>query len=155
MDKTKDQLKGEIRYVIRLCQRQSRFYRRIQSIGLFLSIIGGSATFSILSTALPQWLSFAGAALLACSGAALLTIKPAEKALLNDADVKRYQAILPKFNLLNEEELEAAIKEARINDTYEIEPLRNIAFNDVMHEINREDELIKLNTTETIMGILA
>jgi len=155
MDKSKDQLKGEIRYAIRLCQRQSRFYRRIQSIGLFLSIIGGSATFSILSTVLPHWLSFAGAALLVCSGAALLTIKPAEKALLNDADVKRYQAILPKLNTLNEKDLEAAIEEARLSDTYELEPLRNVAFNDVMVEINREDELIKLTLTETIMGVLA
>ena len=155
MDKTKDQLKAEIRYAIRLCQRQSRFYRRIQSVGLFLSILGGSATFSILSTAIPHWLSFAGAALLACSGAALLTIKPAEKALLNDADVKRYQAIMSKVSLLDAIALESAIEEARLGDTFELEPLRNVAFNDVMIEINREDQLIKLNLTEMIMGSLA
>ena len=92
---------------------------------------------------------------MACSGAALLTIKPAEKALLNDADVKRYQAIMSKVSLLDAIALESAIEEARLGDTFELEPLRNVAFNDVMIEINREDQLIKLNLTEMIMGSLA
>jgi cation transport regulator ChaB len=155
MSKSKDQMKCEIRYAIRLCQRQSRFYKRIQKLGLFLTLIGGSATFSMLSASLPHWLSFAGAALLLCSGTALIVIRPTEKAALNDADVKKYQALLSKANSFDETALESAIEEARQGDTEEIESLRNVAFNDVMREINRDDQIIHLNPFEKIMGLSA
>jgi len=155
MNKTKDQLKGEIRYAIRLCQRQARLYRRLQATGVFLSIVGGSATFSIYLTALPDWLSFAGAGLLACSGAMFIAARPGDKAALNESDVRRYQALMVKSNALNEAELEVAIEEARQSDTQEIELLRSIAYNDVMHEFNRDDQLIPLKCSEKIFEHLA
>ena len=155
MNKTKDQLSGEIRYAIRICQRQSRLYRHIQSVGVFLSIVGGSATFSVLLTSLPHWLSFAGAALLVCSGASLIAIRPADKAALNESDIRRYQALMTKVNALNETELETAIEEARQSDTPDIESLRNVAFNDVMREFNRDDQIIPLKPAEKIMALFA
>jgi len=155
MNKTKNQLKEEIRYAIRLCQRQARFYRFIQWIGTFLSIIGGSAIFSILSTSLPHWLSFAGAALLSCSGAILIAIRPADKAALNESDVRRYQTLMVRSNALNETDLEIAIEEARQSDTQDIESLRSVAFNDVMREINRDDQIIPLKPAEKIMSLFA
>lgn len=155
MNKDKDQLKGEIRYAIRLCQRQARFYRRIQAVGVFLSIIGGSALFSVLSTSLPPWISLAGAALLTCSWAILIAIRPADKAALNESDIRRYQALMVKANVLNEKDLETIIDEARQSDTQEIESLRNVAFNDVMHEFNRDDQIISLNPAEKLMSMIA
>jgi hypothetical protein len=155
MNKTKDQLKGEIRYAIRLCQRQSRFYRRIQSVGVFFSIIGGSATFSILMTSMPHGLSFFGAGLLACSGAALIAIRPADKAALNESDIRRYQTLMVKLNALNEADIETAIEEARQSDVQDIESLRNVAFNDVMREINRDDQIIQLSPAEKLMALFA
>jgi len=155
MNKTKDQLKGEIRYAIRICQRQARLYRHIQSVGVFLSIVGGSAIFSVLISSLPQWLSFTGAGLLACTGAALIAIRPADKAALNESDIRRYQALMTKVNALNETELETAIEEARQSDTPDIESLRNVAFNDVMREINRDDQLIPLTPAQKIISMLA
>ena len=155
MNKNKAQLKEEIRYAIRLFRRQARFYRFIQWTGTTLSIIGGSAIFSVQSTTLPHWLSFTGAALLGLSGALLIGLRPADKAAANEADVKRYQTLMVKAVNWNEVELETAIEEARQSDTAEIEALRNVAFNDVMREINRDDQLIPLTPSEKIMGLLA
>jgi len=49
MMKDKTLLLSEIRYAIRLTQRTARFYRRIQSVGTFLSIIGGSAAIASIA----------------------------------------------------------------------------------------------------------
>lgn len=155
MSKSKNQLQAEIRYAIRLCQRQARLYRRIQAFGVFLSVIGGSATFSILSNSLPHALSYVGAGLLAVSGAALIAIRPADKAVANESDIKRYQDLLAKLNTFDEASLEAAIEEARKSDAPEIDALRNVAYNDVLLEINRADQLIHLNFGEKVIGFLA
>jgi hypothetical protein len=47
------------------------------------------------------------------------------------------------------------IAEARQTDAPEVEPLREIAFNDVMREINREDALIPLTRSQKILCAIA
>lgn len=69
---TIEQLRGDIRYAIRLCERTARLYRRIQAVGTFLSLVGGSAAVSGAAGQLPAWVALSGSALLAVSGAALL-----------------------------------------------------------------------------------
>jgi hypothetical protein len=63
--RTRHDLIYSIRYSIRLTQRQARLYRRIQAAGIFLGIIGGSATLSLPAQSFPEWVSIAGAVLLA------------------------------------------------------------------------------------------
>lgn len=155
MDKTKEQLMAEIRYAIRLCQRTARFYRRIQSIGTFLGIIGGSAAIAALSDHFPAWLSIAGGTLLSIAGASLIAIRPADKAAPNELDAKRYQALVAKAVNMNVEQLTVALEEARQNDAPEIDALRNVAYNDIMKEINREDQAIKLSTSEKFLELIA
>ncbi len=155
MNKTHDQLKGEIRYAIRLCQRTARFYRRIQTVGVFLAIIGGSATMATLFNSLPQWIAVTGSIMLSLSGAALIAIRPADKAAQNEFDIRRYQTLMTKAILLNTDELELAIEEAHQGDAPELESLRNIAYNDVMQEFNRMDCAIALNPWQKILSLLA
>lgn len=155
MEKSKEQLIAEIRYAIRLTQRTARFYRHIQSLGTFLAILGGSATLATLSNTLPHWISLAGGALLAGAGAALIAIRPADKAAANENDHRRYQALMAKAPAFDVNALVTAIEEAHQGDAPEIESLRNVAYNDVMFEINRTDCLITLTTWQKILSGLA
>lgn len=155
MDKTKAQLIAEIRYAIRLCQRTARFYRCIQAIGTFIGIIGGSATIVALYDHFPAWLSIASTALLSIAAASLVAIRPADKAAPNELDAKRYQALMAKAVNMDAVQLSLAIEEARQSDAPEIDALRNVAYNDIMKEINREDQEIKLSTSEKFLELLA
>lgn len=152
---SKAQLQGEIRYTIRLCQRTARLYRRAQTLGTFLAIIGGSATLTGAVGQFPSFVATAGAALLAIAGAALIAMRPADKAAQNESDVKRYQALMAKSVAMPDEALRQALEEARQSDACEVEPLRNVAFNDVMAEIHRTDQLIPLSSHERLLRALA
>jgi len=93
--KDRNQLIGEIRFAIRLTQRTARLYRRIQTCGVFLSIIGGSAAMASMADGIPGWITTSGGVLLAFSGAVLIAIRPADKAAQNESDVRRYQQLMP------------------------------------------------------------
>lgn len=153
--KTKDHLYSEIRYAIRLTERTSRLYRRAQSAGTFLSIIGGSAIVATIGGNLPIWLTTAGIALFTIAGAALIAIRPTDKAAQNDADARRYQALLAKASTMGDAELEEALEDARRSDASEIEPLRDVAYNDVAIECGRADMAVPLSVSQRVLQALA
>lgn len=155
MSETKEQLQSEIRYAIRLCQRTARLYRKLQTIGTFLTVIGGSAAVTSLSPSLPSWIPVAGAILLAVSGAALLAIRPGDKASSNENDVRRYQALMGKSSGMDVVALQAALEEAHLGDAPEIDALRLVAYNDVVLETGRPDCLVKLSCFERLFQSIA
>lgn len=149
--KDKTLLLSEIRYAIRLTQRTARFYRRIQSVGTFLSIIGGSAAIASIADNLPHWIPLFGGVLLAFAGAVLIAVRPADKAAQNEADQKRYQQLMTRAVSMESKELEQALEEAHVGDAPEIESLRDVAYNDVVLELNREDCLIPLTLKQRLL----
>ena len=149
------QLKGEIRYAIRLAERTARLYRRVQTVSTFFSILGGSAALAAIADIFPKELSIAGACVAAVFGAALVAIRPADKATQNEADLRRFQSLMTRANSLDEKALEAAIEEARQGSAQEIEPLRDVAYNDVVMEFNRPDALIPLSPLQKILRAFA
>lgn len=151
----RDQFNAEARYAIRLCQRTARLYRRIQSAGTFVSILGGSATLAGVAAQLHPAVAGAGVVSMAIAGAALIAIRPADKAANNEADVRRYQALMAKSATLDDGALQQALDEARQGDAQEVEPLRNVAYNDMVLEINRPDQLIPLTAGERLLKSLA
>ncbi len=153
--KTREQSLCEIRYTIRLTQRTARLYRRIQTIGVFLSIIGGSATMASLYDNMPVWITTSGGLLLAFAGSVLIAIRPADKAAQNESDVRRYQTLSVRAVNMNDKELELALEEARIGDAPEIESLRDVAYNDTVLEINRPDAIINLSPVQKLLQTLA
>jgi hypothetical protein len=153
--KDKERLQSEIRYAIRLCERTARFYRKIQAIGTFFTVIGGSAAITTLSPSLPPWVSVAGTILLAISGSALLAIRPAEKASSNENDVKRYQAMMTKSHGMDAKELQVVLDEAHQGGAPEIDALRLVAYNDVVLETGRPDCLEKLSLIEKLFQHIA
>lgn len=153
--KTKEMLQGEIRYAIRLTQRTARLYRHLQTTGIFFSILGGSAALSAVAGGAPGWLSAAGGVLLATSGAALIAVRPADKIAKNEADIRRYEALMAKSHKLDAASLDEAISEAHQGDAEEIESLRAVAFNDVALEMNRPDVLMPLSIPQKILSALA
>ena len=150
---TKEQLMGEIRYAIRLTQQTARLYRRIQTIGTFLTVVGGSA--ALAAFAGNTWVLIAGASIFAVFGAASIAIRPADKAAMNESDVKRYQSLMSKAQTMDVAQLRTAIEEAHIGDAPEIEALRIIAYNDVMDEINRQDQHIPLSRSASLLRAFA
>lgn len=148
-------LLSEARYAERLCQRTARLYRRLGTAGVFLAIVGGSATLSALADGVPGWISAAGAAALAVFGALLVAVRPAEKAAANEADARRYAQLRTAAAGMDAPTLRTALAKARESDTQEVEPLRAVAFNDVALEIGRADQLIALTLPQRLLAALA
>lgn len=152
---THDQLQGTIRYAIRLCERTSRLYRRMETAGTFFAIIGCSATIGGALGDLPTWVTAAGSVLLTFAGAAMIAVRPADKAAQNDSDIRRYQALMTKSHAMTVKQLAVAIEEAHQGDAPEVEPLRNVAYNDTVIELNRADQAIALSRTERMLKAIA
>lgn len=153
--KDKQQLIGEVRYAIRLTQRTARLYRHIQTLGIFLSILGGSATMASIADGIPAWITATGGIMLACAGAMLIAIRPADKAAQNEADVRRYQQLMARAVNMSEKELEQALEEAHNGDAPEIESLRDVAYNDIVLELNRPDAAVSLTPLQKMLRALA
>lgn len=137
---------NEIRYAQRITQRTARLYRRMATFFTFIAILGGGGLASAMSNAAPPWLAITGGALLAIAGAAALAIRPLEKAILNEQDVKKYSALATQAVPMDVPALRTALAKARESDIAEIELLRDVAYNDVVIESGRSD----LQTTLTI-----
>ena len=56
---------------------------------------------------------------------------------------------------VTDEQLAVALEEAHQSDAPEIELLREVAFNDVVLELNRKDELIQLSRMQRFLAALA
>ncbi len=154
-DERKAILLNEVRYAERLCARTARFYRRVQAVGTFGAVLGGSGTLGSLSSAVPAWVSVGGAALLACFGALLVAMRPADKAAANEADVRRYAKVRTEGLRQTADELQAALDRARESDVPEIEALRQVAYNDMVREVGRPDCAAPLNRRQRLMALLA
>lgn len=152
---TRVRVLNEIRYAERLCQRSARLYRRLQAVGVFGSILGGSATLGALSSQLPSGLSIVGAIAFAAFGAMQLAVRPAEKATSNEADAKRYAKLRSEAHAMDDTALVVALDKARETDTAEIEPLRDVAWNDVVTEIGAEDAAVPLRWNQRLLAALA
>lgn len=153
--KTKDELQGEIRYAIRLTQRTARLYRRLQALGIFVSVLGGSAAVASITGHVPSWIPIFGGILLAVTGAALLAIRPADKAAQNESDARRYQSLMLRSVTLDDEALAVALEETHQGDAPEIEILRDVAYNDVAREIGRPDAVVPLSFPQKFLEVLA
>lgn len=152
---TRHELHYQIRYAIRLTQRTARLYRRVQTIGTFLAIVGGSATLSLLAEGFPSWVGLSGAALMTLAGGALVAVRPADKAAQNEADARRYLALATKAHGMTDSALAAAIDEAHQSDCQEVEPLRDVAYNDIVREYGRDDAAVPLSFSQRILSAIA
>lgn len=154
MDEIKEELQFNLRYAQRLCQRTARFYRRIQTMLTFISLLAGSSAVAALAAQMlipSAWLL----GVFAVFSSLNLAIRPADKIAANDADVRKYGALLAKLNVLDAPALQQMLDEARLSDTTEVEPLRAVAYNDVVMEIDEPDSLIALSPMQKLMGVLA
>jgi len=154
MDETKEELQFNLRYAQRLCQRTARFYRRIQTMLTFISLLAGSSAVAALAAQMlipSAWLL----GVFALFSSLNLALRPADKIAANDADVRKYGALLAKLNVLDAPALQQMLDEARLSDTIEVEPLRAVAYNDVVMEIDEPDSLIALSPMQKLMGVLA
>jgi hypothetical protein len=151
----KTTLLHEIRYAERICQRTARLYRRVQALGTWLTVVAGSATLSALSVQVPSWVSATGAVVMALTGAALLAIRPADKAAANEADVRKYASLRQESLGMSESQLLQALDKARLSDVPEIETLRDVAYNDTVTEYGRHDCAVPLRIHQRVLAALA
>ena len=154
MDEIKQKIQFDLRYAQRLCQRTARFYRRLQTTLTFISLLAGSSAVAALAAQMPTQSAWLLAAF-AVFGCVNLALRPADKIAANDADVRKYGALLAKLNVLEAATLQQMLDEARLSDTTEVEPLRHVAYNDVVLEIDEPEALIPLSPMQRLMGALA
>jgi len=155
MDDQKAILINEARYAERLTQRTARLYRRVAWACTFAGVIGGSGVLSLLSPAFPKWVAVAGGVLSALVAAVALTVRPLEKAILNESDAKKYAALRTLGNTMTTDEFRQTLNKARETDAAEIETLRDVAYNDLVREVGRNDLRVKLSRHQSILESLA
>jgi cation transport regulator ChaB len=146
---------NEIRYAERLCQRTARLYRHLQSFGTWLAVAGGSGTLAALANNVPGWIPITGAIVFAATGAALIAMRPADKAANNEADAKRYATLRTRAIYLDDTALRTALEEARQSDVAEVESLRDVAWNDVAQEVGQGDKQVTLSIQQRFLAALA
>lgn len=152
----RDIMLNEIRYAERLCQRTARFYRRVQSVSTFFSILGGSAAISnVFTESAPAWVPLVGGALLAIFGSIAISVRASDKAAQNEQDVKRYAALRAKEQSLDDAALRQAINEAHGSDAPEIESLRDVAYNDVVREAGQPAYAVSLSWQQRLFSVFA
>lgn len=145
----------EVRYAERLCDRTARLYRRLGAGFLFLSVATGSAALSALSDRVPPWVSLSGGVAFALVGAINLAVRPADKAAQNEADARKYARLRSQATRMTTAELEEALQRVRESDAPEVEPLREVAYNDVVTEIGRKDMKVPLGPLQRTLALLA
>ncbi len=155
MDQAREQLQAEIRYAMRLGQRTSRLYRRMQSMFTFVTVLAGSSALVSVSANMSASTVLTAAFVFAIAGAANLATRPADKIAINDADVRKYAGLLLKSETLDLEQMRILVAEARQSDAPEIEPLRHVVFNDVMLETGRENHVVPLTMTQRLFNAIA
>lgn len=155
MDETRAILLNEIRYAERLCQRTARLYRHLQAAGTFGAVLGGSAVMAALSSHAPTWLSAAGLVVASIFGAALIAMRPADKAAANEADQRRYARLRSEAGEMDTEALRRALNKARESDAAEVETLRLVAYNDVMLETGNAQHVAQLSWRQKALAVLA
>nr|WP_315253220.1 hypothetical protein [uncultured Duganella sp.] len=64
-------------------------------------------------------------------------------------------ALLAKLHILDAVAMQQLLDEARLSDTSEVEPLRAVAYNDVVLEIDEPEAVIPLTAMQKLMGALA
>lgn len=154
--KTHTELINEIRYAQRLCTRTARLYRHLQAFGTFGAVLSGAAVMAQLSPLMPGWATLTGGMLFAAFGAMLIAIRPADKASINEADVRRYGELMTAGLGMTADELNAALERTRQSDAAEIESLRRPVWNDVAQELGASrSELFQLTLRERAVSLLA
>ena len=148
-------LMGEIRYAERLTQRTARLYRRTATFCTFIGVLGGGSLMASVTNGVPEWLRFFGLGLLALAGAVAVAVRPLEKAITNEADARKYASLRTQGLAMDFSQLEAALQKARESDAPEVELLRDIAYNDTLMEMGRQDLSAPLSNRQRLLEVLA
>jgi hypothetical protein len=151
--KTRYELDFEVRYAVRLTERTARFYRRIQGFSLVVAFVGASAPLATITPYVPTWAGLCGALVALLTGAILVAVRPAERAIQNEMDMKRYRALVTRSRSMTDIEFQKALDEARETDAAEIESLRDVAWNDVAVELGHPPDPLTLQ--QRIISALA
>ncbi len=148
-------LLGEIRYAERLTQRTARLYRKVATFCTFIAVLGGSSLMASTAAGVPDWLKFLGIGLLAVAGAAAIAVRPLEKAIANEADARKYASLRTQGLVMDDAQLDAALQKARESDVPEVELLREVAYNDMLVEIGRDDLRTSLSSRQRLLEVIA
>ena len=151
---SKEKLQIELRYAQRFCQRSVRFYRRLQTTFTFFAMLAGSSSIAAVVAQMPVTATWLLAAF-SIFGILNFAIRPADRIAAYQSDVRKYGALMLKAEELDPQAIQKLLLEARQSDSEEIEPLRAVAYNDVMIEYDETDSVISLTPMQKLMRALA
>jgi len=155
-DKERQKLCSEIRYTQRLAQRSARLWWRIDAVGTLTFVLGSSVSVANFVKLLPPFIGASASVITILIATLMVCLRPAQKASLNEADVRKYDELLVlERSGTSTQKLAVLLAKAHQTDAPEIETLRDVAYNDVCSEINRADYACKLSVWQRTMAIMA
>ncbi len=141
-----------IRYGARIHERSARAWQKLSTLLVFTEILCGSAAFAAYIASNAELSAGIGLLLAACA-AINQTARPTEKAVCETALVKKFMTLLAdQAQSLDKLNIQLWILCGESN--YELECLRNPAYNDVARENGRDDHCILLSCFQKIAALL-
>jgi len=155
-DKTRQAICSEIRYTQRLAQRSARLWWRVDALGTLAFVLGSAGAVANLGALLPPFVAVLASVVTVVIAALMVCLRPAQKAVLNDMDVRKYDELRTlERSGTSTQKLAVLLAKAHQTDAPEIEALRDVAYNDVLNEINRADCASKLGLWQRTVAIMA
>lgn len=145
----------ELRYAIRVLERQARLWRRLDAMIRFFGLLSGTAAFAAITHA-SQNLTLSFGILFAVLQAVEYTLTPSVKAAAAQYHAKQYAVILAEQSRITPEELRQKLLDVRAQDEIVVfEALRKLAYNDVAQEYGCSSEhSFLLSFTNRLVGWL-
>ena len=130
-----------LRYAVRVLERQSRFWRRLDGALRFLTIVSGSAAFAALLTQQSPAINAVALAAFAALQALEFSLQPGQRAAMAWVARLPYLEAMADQSAMDDDSLEAAYRAALLRDDIQaFESLRRIAYNDVVEEMGCSPE---------------
>ena len=151
-----EELLFEVRYSVRVLERQARFWRKIEATIKVLSLLSGSSAFAAIMAA-NQTLTLATGIAFAITQALDFALEPNKKSNTATASGNLYSRILADKSVrTNCDKLEDALFNARINDPVVVfDSINVLAYNDVAKEKGYFADIDRLSYFQKIMKIMA
>lgn len=130
-----------LRYAVRVLDRQSRYWRRLDGALRFLTIVSGSASFAALLTQQTPTINSLALILFATLQALEFSLQPGQRSASTWVARALYLDVLAAQAGIDDLALESAYQQALLRDDIQaFESLRRIAYNDVVEEMGCQPE---------------
>lgn len=144
----------EVEYGCRLHLLHERLFRRIKGFLLGANIFFGTAAFATVVSPTSKMAAWFGL-FVAVASVLDLVVSPGDRAQKHDQLWGAFSKLRTIGEGLEVQDLCRKVKELQALPCQELESLRSVAYNDVMRQVGREDNLMRESLLPKFMRVLA